>query len=372
MDLILSNVATKGKQIIENGGAAGFLAGSAASRKPTHTAGASFSFNTVAQMNISDVDAGVFNRYLVKQLRRSERLAERRQAKKIFEIRLRKFGFVEEADKLKKCSANFTALVCGNGHSFRPIVDYRCHLPFCADCWETKSHRELSRTLPKVLQAIKDDPSLILAFNTLTLRSEKKRGLRGGCKQIKGNFKDLRRQKVWKNCVGGYGRIENTFSKKFGWHPHLHNLLLLKDYIPQKELSSAWHGITGNSMVVDIRTVKDLAAGLVECIKYPFKPADLRRLGKAEITEMLNMKGERLGVSFGALFGIETDDDIETTVENEYGDFVEETKILEIGDACPICQTKLDLVDFDAGNYARFLGSIPVSPHTRGKPRNAL
>jgi hypothetical protein len=368
MDSIVSNVATKGKQKLENGGAAGFPDGRAASRKPTHTAGASFSFNTVAQMNISDVDAGVFNRYLVKQLRRSERLAERRQAKKIFEIRLRKFGFVEEADKLKKCSATFSALVCANGHSFRPIVDYRCHLQCCPDCWETKSHRELSRTLPKVLQAIKDDPSLITAFNTLTLRSEKKRGLRGGCKQIKGNFKDLRRQKVWKNCVGGYGRIENTFSKKFGWHPHLHNLLLLKDYIPQKQLSAAWQDITGDSMVVDIRTVKDLAAGLVECIKYPFKPADLRRLGKAEITEMLNMKGARLGVSFGVLFGIETDDDIETTLENDYADFVEETKVLEIGDACPICQTKLDLVDFSADGYARFLGSISVSPQTRGKP----
>ncbi len=332
----------------------------------------SFLLDTVAQMNISDVGASVFDRYLAKQLRRSERLTERQNIKKMFEIKLRKLGFVEEAERLKKCCANFKALVCGNGHSFRPIVDYRCHLPFCPDCWELKSHRELNRTLPKILQALKDDESLILAFCTLTLRSDKKRGLRGGCRQLKANFKDLRRQKVWKNCVGGYGRIENTNSRRLGWHPHLHNLLLLRDYVPQKELSAAWHGITKDSMIVDIRTVKDVAAGLVECIKYPFKPADLRRLGKSEIVEMLNMKGERLGVSFGVLFGIETDDDIEATLENEYAEFVEETKILEIGDACPICQTKLDLVDFEARNYARFLGSIPVPTKARGKPIIAL
>ncbi len=336
-------------------------------RIETGKSGDSFSFNTVAQMNISSVNAGVFNRYLVKQLRRSERLSDRQNCKQIFERKLRRFGFKEEADKLKKCSANYTALVCKKGHSFRPIVDYRCHQPFCPDCWETKSHRELSRTLPKVLQAIKDDQSLILAFNTLTLRSDKKRGLRAGCKQIKADYKALRRLDVWENCVGGYGRIENTFNRIKGWHPHIHSLLLLKDYIPQAKLSKQWNGVTGDSMVVDIRTVKDVAEGLVECIKYPFKPADLRRLGKAEIQEMLDMKGERLGVSFGVLFGIETDDDIEATLENDYADFVEETKVLEIGDACPICQTKLDLVDFDARNYARFLGSVPVQL-ARGKP----
>jgi hypothetical protein len=369
--MIISNEVTNLKPKEKINGTAGVPDGRAASRNATRTAGDSYSLDTVAQMNISDVQADVFSRYLVKQIRRSERLAERQEIKRKFEIKLRKFGFIEEADMLKKCSANFRALVCANGHSYRPIVDYRCHLPFCPDCWETKSHREYSRTLPKILQAIKDDPSLILAFCTLTLRSDKGRALRGGCKQLKGNFKDLRRLKVWRNCTGGSGRIENTFSSCAGWHPHLHSILLLKDYIPQRELSAAWNGVTKGSMVVDIRTVKDVAAGLVECIKYPFKPADLRRLGKAQISEMLDMKGEHLGVTFGALFGIETDDDIEATLENDYAEFAEQVKVLEIGDACPICQTRLDLVDFGARDYARFLGSIPIAS-ARGKPNIAL
>lgn len=328
----------------------------------------SFSLDTVAQMNIGDVEPTVFDRYLTKQLKRSERLKARLECKQIFEKKLRKLGFVEQADKLKKCSANFTTLVCGNGHSFRPIVDYRCHLPFCPDCWETKSHRELQRTLPKILQALKDDESLILAFATLTLKSDKGRDLRGGCKKIKSDFRKLRKRQIFDNCIGGYGRIENTASKKFGWHPHIHSLFLLKDYIPQNSLSDAWHGVTGDSMIVDIRTVRDVAAGLVETIKYPFKPTDLKSLGKAEISQMLGLKGERLGLSFGVLFGIETDADIESEIDSEYSEFIEETKVLEVGDACPICQTKLDLIDFTAGGYVGFLSSLPVPSSARGKP----
>ncbi len=327
----------------------------------------SYSIYTVAQSSISDVDADVFTRYLTKQLKRSARLGERREMKQAFEKKLRRFGYIEQADELKKCSANFTSLVCANGHSFKPIVDYRCHLPFCPDCWELKSHRELARQLPKFLQALKENPQLMVVLNTLTIRSDKCRALRSGCKRLKTDFRKLRNRDIWENCIGGIGRIENTHSRKHGWHPHLHNLLLLKDYIPQNLLSDSWHEITKDSMVVDIRQVGDVAAGLVEIIKYPFKPADLKKLGKAEIQEMLDLKGERLGLSFGILFGLETDDGIETTLENDYSDFIDEAKDLKIGDSCPICQSRLDLIDFSADGYASFLGAVPI-PNARGKP----
>jgi hypothetical protein len=65
---------------------------------------------------------------------------------------------------------------------------------------------------------------------------------------------------------------------------------------------------------------------------------------------------------------METDADIEKTLENEYSDFVEETKVLAVGDACPICQSRLDLVDFSAKDYARFLNCVPVPAVARGKP----
>jgi hypothetical protein len=328
----------------------------------------SFSLDTVTQLNIQDAQIPVFIRYLTNQAKHSQKLEDRRQCKKLFEQKLRKYGFIDKADKLKRCSANFTSLVCGNGHSFRTIVDYRCHLPFCPDCWEVKSHRELSRNLPKFLQSLKDDPSLIVAFNTLTLKSNKTRRLSDGNRQLKADFKKLRRRDVYKNCVGGFGRIENTYSKKFGWHPHLHSLILIKNFIPQKSLSDAWREITTDSMVVDIRRVHDVVDGLIETIKYPFKPADLSRLGKSEIQEMLGAKGERLGLSFGVLFGIETDADSDDVLNDEYSEFIDATKTLQLGDPCPICQSKLDLIDFTADGYVRFLANVPIQNHVRGKP----
>jgi hypothetical protein len=145
-------------------------------------------------------------------------------------------------------------------------------------------------------------------------------------------------------------------------------MLLLKDYIPQNLLSDAWQDITTDSMIVDIRRVDNLATGLVECIKYPFKPADLSKLGKSQIQEMLDLKGERLGMSFGCLFGIEMDDGIEAELNSDYSEFVEETKVLEIGDHCPICQTRLDLIDFTAKSYIGFIASVPIKSKMRGHP----
>jgi hypothetical protein len=133
-------------------------------------------------------------------------------------------------------------------------------------------------------------------------------------------------------------------------------------------MSAKWQAITKDSMIVDIRQVYDLKAGLVECIKYPFKLSDVRSFTREQFKEIFELKGERLGVSFGECYGLDVDDDIDETLDNDYAEFIEETKVLEIGDACPICQTKLDLIDFSADGYARFLGSTPVSPQARGKP----
>jgi hypothetical protein len=228
--------------------------------------------------------------------------------------------------------------------------------------------RELARILPKFLQLLKDNPDLILALMTLTLRSDKKRGLRGGCGQIKKDFAKLRDRKVWKDCIGGVGRIENTFNRMLGWHPHIHNLLLLENYLVQKDLSGKWQAITKDSKIVDIRQVHDLKSGLVECIKYPFKLTDVRSFKREQFKEIFALKGERLGVSFGECHGLDVDVDIEKVLEDDYSDFVEETKKLAIGDACPICQTKLDLIDFSADGYAKFLVSVPIESRSRGKP----
>ncbi len=194
--MIISNVADKGNQKIKDYVAAGFPVGDSSlkklSRIEAETVRVSFSLDTVAQspiidnfvdenignrFNYSAVNADVLAKYLANQLRRAAKLEGILEHKKEIVKILHKLGFVEQADKLRRCNANVTVLVCEEGHSFNKFVDSRCHLPICADCQETKSLQELARILPKFLQVLRDNPHLILAFMTLTLCSNKKSGL---------------------------------------------------------------------------------------------------------------------------------------------------------------------------------------------------
>jgi hypothetical protein len=95
----------------------------------------------------------------------------------------------------------------------------------------------------------------------------------------------------------------------------------------------------------------------------------VRSFSREQFKEMFALKGERLGVSFGECFGLDVDDDIGAALETEHTDFVEQTKKFAIGDACPFCQSKLDLIDFSADCYAKFLLSVPIESHSRGKPK---
>jgi rubredoxin len=340
--------------------------GHSATHPKASEASLSYSLDKVAQLNTSNTQDAVFMRYLAQQARASMSSAERREIKKSWTLKLNKQGFYAVAEKLNRCHAFIDAHLCENNHSFNIKVDFRCYLPFCPDCNHEKSMRELARTLPKFLQALRDDPHLIIALLTPTLRSRKERKLRAGCKEVKGHFKTLRKNRVWKNCVAGVGRVENTYSKVHGWHPHIHSLVLLKDYIDQKQLSDAWQKITGDSKVVDIRKVHNLTEGLLEAIKYPFKPGDIKTLGREQIAEMLVLKGERLGVTFGAIYGME----VEAEEADELQTFVAETKDLKDGDCCPICKTRIRLfLSVPRERYESLVSSVQASPKaSRGHP----
>jgi len=326
----------------------------------------SFSLDKVAQINIRDVSTSVFIEYVARQLKTSNNWSERREVKKMLIAQLRKYGYFAVAEKLAKCHAFVDVKLCETNHAFDVKVDYRCYLSFCPDCAREKSSRELARILPKFLQALRNDPSLIVALFTPTIRSQKERSLRAGCKEAKLTFRKLRRQKVFKDCVGGVSRVENTYSKRWGWHPHSHSVLLLKNYIPQSALSDALKEITGGeSKICDIRRVHDVAEGLIECIKYPFKSADISKMGRKELGEILALKGERLGVTFGVLHGIEVEEET-----SDFQAFTEQTRELKHGDLCPICRSRIVLFrGVPRERYEEIAGSVErLHNRSRGHP----
>jgi hypothetical protein len=89
-------------------------------------------------------------------------------------------------------------------------------------------------------------------------------------------------------CIGGVVAVETTFNKEqfegLVWHPHLHGILICKDYLDQKVVSEYWKEVTGGSFIVGFSKVKfdgkqGMLDGVLETVKYLAKlnydmPAD--------------------------------------------------------------------------------------------------
>ena len=101
---------------------------------------------------------------------------------------------------------------------------------------------------------------------------------------------------------------ENTYNEQTGeWHPHVHMLVLLNDWIDQEALGETWHEITGDSYIVDVRKVKKskelgYAKAAAEVCKYALKFSDLTVEKTWEAFKTL--KGKNLSGSFGSLRGV--------------------------------------------------------------------
>jgi hypothetical protein len=78
-------------------------------------------------------------------------------------------------------------------------------------------------------------------------------------------------------CIGGVASVETTFNKDQSeglvWHPHLHGILVCKDYLDQKAASEYWKEVTGDSFIVGFSKVKfdgkrGVLDGVLETVKY--------------------------------------------------------------------------------------------------------
>lgn len=254
--------------------------------------------------------------------------------------RLQQLGFLKAARELEQCHSTVNFTGCEQKHVFNVMFDEHCGLPFCPDCQHEKAMREFSRNLPKIQQALRENPKLIPALLTPTIKSDRERSYNDGNKEMKEVFKKLRRRPFFKkNVAGGTGRIENTFSTESRFHPHGHYFLLMNDYIEQEVLSDALSDITGGeSMVIDIRQVNNVLHGLLEVLKYPFKCADILEMDAEDVRQILRSKGTRLGISFGVLYGTQ----VEEEELSELRAFLDEAKDLKPGaDCCPVCRSSV-------------------------------
>lgn len=120
------------------------------------------------------------------------------------------------------------------------------------------------------------------------------------------NFNAGVRAAPWTELVKAQGAVYTLelTNKGRGWHPHCHMIALCASAPSQEALSAEWLGVTGDSMIVDVRPITgDPAEGFMEVFKYAVKFSDLSLGDNWEAAQVL--KGKRLLNSFGLFRGVE-------------------------------------------------------------------
>jgi hypothetical protein len=188
--------------------------------------------------------------------------------------------------------------------SLKAPYDYRLGGSSCRDRFCVPCAKDRSRVLAtNVLNALSGNPA---RFLTLTLKVNDG-PLSAQIDRLYSCFTALRARAFWnKRVSGGCAFTEVKWSKRSaGWNVHVH-CLLRGLYLPKSDIWRAWHAITGDSMIVDIKLVYDEAAIGRYITKYVSKPLDNTFLNRQpQFDELIRaMHGRRLCITFGDWRGI--------------------------------------------------------------------
>ncbi|MDZ5288698.1 protein rep, partial [Helicobacter pylori] len=227
----------------------------------------------------------------------------------------------------------------------------------------------------KAKAIMQEKPHLKLVFITLTVKNgddflERFGHLEQSFQTLKNRRRDSRKKGRGFNefskvdgCVYSY-EITN---KKNGWHPHLHMVALVDDWIDNKKLSSEWEAITGDSKIIDVRRIKpdengDYMEAFMECFKYCMKFSEMSKEHIWEVHEKLsppkiNKQGiekrrlKRLHGSLGSFWGVKVSDELTDDKEETIGDNTPFMAILY--SYRKSCYGVLEMQDFPFGQVSK-------------------
>jgi hypothetical protein len=193
--------------------------------------------------------------------------------------------------------------------------------PFCA---MRRSGKFVAKNLPKVEQVVNENRARIPALVTFTVKNgpnlqERYTHLRRAHRRLNRRRLDAKAGKTkteWLKVAGGITSYEFTKKDEGDWHPHIHALVMLDDFIDQKALSDEWLDITGDSFIVDIRRIRcnansgglDIASALLEVCKYALKFHDMTLPDTWHAYQTLRTR--RLVDSFGVLRGVQVPENL--------------------------------------------------------------
>ena len=192
----------------------------------------------------------------------------------------------------------------------------------CKLCAIRRGAKYLAAYLQRFELLRAENPRLRAYLVTLTVKDGE---------DLKERFDHLHRsqRELWKQKTRGRGSPLDgvagavwSYEVKRGagsgkWHPHLH-MVALAENLPCEDynegtlgaLSAAWHNITGDSFMVNIRPIsqEDPATGFVEVFKYAVKFSDQSHADT--LHAFLTLRGKRLIASSGAFRGVPEPEDL--------------------------------------------------------------
>lgn len=193
------------------------------------------------------------------------------------------------------------------------VTCWHCHDRVCEPCQK----RRVMEVRQIVKTGLKGKRGRLITL-TLAHRDEP---LSEMIKRLRAGFAKLKKSKLWKlNVKGGIVALEikknplGPYQNKKGqwrigdgcWHAHLH-LVAEGGFMRQALLSDAWFDATGDSFIVDIRTVEDTDKAAFYISKYIAKPCTASLIAEpAKLDEYVQaIAGTRSYQPFGSWMGID-------------------------------------------------------------------
>jgi hypothetical protein len=379
MDSIISNVATKGKQKLENG-AAGFSALSLETSKGNENANEKtlYLYGCKSQQP----------KLTPKEKTASEKLANKRDTQSNLVSLLTDIHETDLADKFNRCSRNFTFKTCGE-HILDPRADFRCEqYKLCPFCARRRANRLSNKYVPLATLFERRSMQYVGVKVTpchLVLTQKQKKGetaVQSRQRLYDSILKLIRRKFVKENFAGGLGSFEVTISKAVDrsgmWHFHCHLTVFRIGYWGKEtgkldELKAIWKECSPQAENLYLGVIDGIERGLAETIKYGMTPESIKYLDAPKLKQLLKLKGKKMTFSFGDFkkfcgeyelttdetteFAKETDD---FTIRDSNGEF--------IGYKPCVCGKAIFETKLSTNNLIQFVRNIESIPKSRGKP----
>lgn len=152
--------------------------------------------------------------------------------------------------------------------------------PLCGLRWASKA---LAKAYEKHKQVMDENPNLIPAFLTLTVKNGQHlaptfENLQQGLRRVTYTTRQSKKrgdQSEFAKIQGILGSTEVQRGKSGLWHPHFHAIVLLDRYMDQEKLAKEWEKKTGGSYVLWVQEMDHTFKAFLEVFSYTLKASTM-------------------------------------------------------------------------------------------------